>query len=74
MAIYATTAFDCISYQLLLQKLKLYNTSNETFKWFGSYLSSRTQYVAQGALTSNMVAVQGRVPQGSILGPVMYNL
>ena len=69
-----TAAFDCVSHELLLKKMRLYNFSTSTLNWMKSYLSFRTQYVAIGCKESEMKYVRQGVPQGSILGLIMYTL
>ena len=63
-------AFDCMPRNLLLAKLKAYDVSNDTTTLMGSYLSSR---VKLNSATSSLLEVQKGVPQGSILGPLLFN-
>ena len=72
MAINQSSAFDCISHPILLQKLEKYGCSDTTIKWMTSYLQWRTQYTNVGLHNSDMVASVRGVPQGSILGPLLY--
>ena len=74
MSVDESSAFDCVIHELLLRKLKMYNFDDSTCKWFQSYLSFRSQYVTIGAHKSNIAAVQYGVPQGSVLGPLLYTL
>ena len=69
-----SSAFDCVQHPNLLRKMKLYNCSDETCDWMESYLSYRTQYVQIGAHQSIMSTVKVGVPQGSVLGPLLYSL
>ena len=65
-------AFDTINHNILLQKLHKYGFSNIELNWFRSYLSNRLQYVSFDNLSSNMSKISTGVPQGSILGPLLF--
>lgn len=72
-------AFDAINTTLLLSKLNYYGFEPEAIKWFDSYLSGRYQYVelrqATGStISSTLTGVNRGVPQGSILGPILFIL
>ena len=64
-------AFDSIDHVLLLEKLKMLNVSDEAICWFKSYLTDREQAVRIG---SKMSEITHDVPQGSILGPILFNV
>tara|TARA_B110001454_G_C12716814_1_gene432912 strand:- start:83 stop:3097 length:3015 start_codon:yes stop_codon:yes gene_type:complete len=67
-------AFDCIPHELLIAKLSAYGFEKNTLKFFLSYLKGRKQTVnIKGNLSSFMDILAG-VPQGSILGPVIFNI
>ena len=74
MSIDETTAFDCINHHVLIQKLNLYNLHTTACTWISSYLSHRSQYVAIGAHKSPFISTNQGVPQGSILGPTLFNV
>ena len=74
MTIDESCAFDCVRYELLTEKMKLYNFAPETIEWFENYLGSQTNYVTINAKNSKMVKVEQGVPQGSVLGPLVYTL
>ena len=74
MTLDQSAAFNCISHPILLEKLKLYNFSKETLAWLESYLSARSQYVNIGMENSSYWLVTHGVPQGSVLGPILYIL
>ena len=65
-------AFDLVDHNLLLQKLKLYKCDESSLSWFNSYLSNRTQRVSMKNKCSGSQHVSFGVPQGSILGPLLF--
>ena len=67
-------AFDSISHKILLQKLSRYGIRGVSLKWFNSYLSGRLQYVLNDNVTSSSQSINAGVPQGSVLGPLLFLL
>ena len=65
-------AFDTINFDILLYKLKYYGISNTSIKWFNSYLYNRKQYVEFNQTKSNISSITTGIPQGSILGPLLF--
>jgi hypothetical protein len=65
-------AFDVINRDILLNKLKYYGLRGVIYNWLVSYLSDRFQYVAIDDNNSFKLKVDYGVPQGSILGPLLY--
>ena len=67
-------AFDVINHDILLKKLNNYGIRGLTNDWFRSYLSDREHFVDITGVNSNRVPMTIGVPQGSILGPLLYLL
>ena len=65
-------AFDTVPHQRLLHKLSYYGIGGSTHNWISSWLTQRTQKVVIDGESSEEVTVDSGVPQGTVLGPLMF--
>jgi len=70
-----TAVFDTVDHELLLSRLECqFGLRDSILQWFGSYLGDRSFRVDYGAGTSAVVFIVCSVPQGSVLGPLLFVL
>ena len=70
-----SAAFDTIDHQILLKRLEgWFGVSGAALNWFASYLNNRSQRIKLGDCLSSEVSVKFGVPQGSVLGPILFTL
>jgi len=67
-------AFDSVPHQRLLLKLRHYGVTYNTCHWICSWLTKRSRWVVLDGVQSDPVFVQSGVPQGTVLGPLMFLL
>jgi len=67
-------AFDTVDHQILLSKLEYYGITGTELQWFKSYLSNRKQLVDIDGHHSEPTTIDISVIQGSILGPILFNI
>ena len=67
-------AFDCLPHDLLIAKLEAYGFDIESLNIFISYLNQRKQFVNIKGTLSDILEILSGVPQGSILGPILFNI
>ena len=66
--------FDSINHEILLKKLEMYGITGNELDWFSSYLKNRKQMVFFQEDSSDFQEVYSEVPQGSVLGPLLFLL
>ena len=68
-----SAAFDTVDHSILLSRLSnSFGIAGAVYQWFQSYLSGRTQFVAVGNARSSCRHLTCGLPQGSVLGPMLY--
>ena len=72
MMVDLSAAFDMVDHPLLLEKLKLFGLEDAACNWMCSYLGERSQGVMVDGCFSPPMSIECGVPQGSILGPLLY--
>ena len=67
-------AFDTVNHEIRLVKLEHYGIRDNVLNWFQSYLSNCKQYVSINGESSEPLEINCGVPQGSVLGPLLFLL
>ena len=65
-------AFDSVDHWILLEKMKHYGFRGKANGWIKSYLTERKQFVQVKKSESNIKLISSGVPQGSVLGPLLF--
>ena len=71
---YFKKAFDTVNHRILISKLRKYGIRGHILQWFESYLKNRKQFVQIKSFKSQIKSSTCGVPQGSILGPLLFIL
>ena len=65
-------AFDTVAHKRLLRKLESHGIDGNLYRWIQSFLEGRTQRVVVDGETSGPASVKSGIPQGSVLGPLLF--
>ena len=67
-------AYDCVNHDLIIAKLEAYGVGENSLRLIQNYLSQRQQRVKVGSSFSEWLEIILGIPQGSILGPILFNV
>ena len=69
---YLQKAFDTVNHGILLSEIYNYGIRGTVINWFKNYLTNRKQYVAIDNVSTTISNIDCGVPQGSVLGPLLF--
>ena len=67
-------AYDCVNHDLIIAKLEAYGVGENSLRLIQNYLSQRQQRLKVGSSFSEWLEIILGIPQGSILGPILFNV
>ena len=67
-------AYDCVNHDLIIAKLEAYGVGENSLRLIQNYLSQRQQRIKVGSSFSEWLEIILGIPQGSILGPILFNV
>ena len=69
-----SAAFDTLNHRTLINRLVIIGFRDDALNWLKSYITARSWYVTIGKMKSKNVHLDYGVPQGSVLGPILFNI
>ena len=71
---FTDSILKCYNYMLLIQHIQITTLNDNAIKLLKNYLSDRNQYVQLGNTKSQLHGISRGIPQGSVMGPLLFNI